>query len=347
MAVVSKRSRSDDPVSIDGLDEAVLRGMYRAMLLTRSVEERGHSLYRQGRIPGSFYTGRGNEAAAVGVAWAMAAQDVGCPTQRDLGVHIVRGMAPWRILAQYLGRSDGPTQGRDGNVHLGDAGLGTLTMVSHLPAMLPVAVGCALAFRVRNEPRVALGWFGDGGSARGDAHEAMNFAGVRRLPMVFVIDNNQFAYSTPTNLEFAVPHLADRAQGYGFEGVVVDGTDVLAVYREARRAIEKARTGGGPTLLECVSLRMEGHAVHDDAFYVPREMHETWLRSDPIERFHGWLREHLDDFTEERDEEIKVDVKRTLNEAMKRAEASPLPEPAEALDGVWAEPEELDTPHHK
>src|SRR6476620_6311820 len=153
MAVVSKRSRSDDPVSIDGLDEAVLRGMYRAMLLTRSVEERGHSLYRQGRIPGSFYTGRGNEAAAVGVAWAMAAQDVGCPTQRDLGVHIVRGMAPWRILAQYLGRSDGPTQGRDGNVHLGDAGLGTLTMVSHLPAMLPVAVGCALAFRVRKEPR--------------------------------------------------------------------------------------------------------------------------------------------------------------------------------------------------
>ena len=218
MAVVSKRSRSDDPVSIDGLDEAVLRGMYRAMLLTRSVEERGHSLYRQGRIPGSFYTGRGNEAAAVGVAWAMAAQDVGCPTQRDLGVHIVRGMAPWRILAQYLGRSDGPTQGRDGNVHLGDAGLGTLTMVSHLPAMLPVAVGCALAFRVRNEPRVALGWFGDGGSARGDAHEAMNFAGVRRLPMVFVLDNNGFAYSTPAHLEYGVTHLAERAAAYGFGG---------------------------------------------------------------------------------------------------------------------------------
>ncbi len=174
------------------------------MLLTRSIEERGHALYRQGRIPGSFYTGRGNEAAAVGVAWAMAAQDVGCPTQRDLGVHIVRGMAPWRIIAQYLGRSDGPTRGRDGNVHLGDVGLGTLTMVSHLPAMLPVAVGCALAFRVRNEPRVALGWLGDGGSARGDAHEAMNFAGVRRLPIVFVLDNNGFAYSTPAHLEYGV-----------------------------------------------------------------------------------------------------------------------------------------------
>ena len=127
-------------------------------------------------------------------------------------------MAPWRIIAQYLGRSDGPTRGRDGNVHLGDVGLGTLTMVSHLPAMLPVAVGCALAFRVRNEPRVALGWFGDGGSARGDAHEAMNLAGVRRLPVVFVLDNNGFAYSTPSHLEYGVTHLAERAAAYGFPG---------------------------------------------------------------------------------------------------------------------------------
>src|SRR3954471_7737248 len=330
-----------------GLDREDLVQIYRNMLLTRGIEERGHILYRQGKIPGSFYTGRGNEAAAVGVASAMGPNDVGCPTQRDMGAHLARGTEPWRIFSQYMGRADGFTAGKDGNVHMGDVRLGMIAMVSHLPAMLPVACGAALAFKMRNEPRVALGWLGDGGAARGDAHEAMNFAGVRRLPVVFVIDNNQWAYSTPTHLEFAVPHLADRAEGYGFEGVIVDGTDVLAVYREARRAIEKARAGGGPTLLECVTLRMEGHAVHDDAFYVPRDMHETWLRADPIERFHGWLREHLDDFTEERDEEIKVDVKRTLNEAMKRAEQSALPEPDEALEGVWAEPEELDTPHHK
>ena len=245
MAVVSKRSRKDDPAGVDGLDEAVLRGMYRAMLLTRSIEERGHSLYRQGRIPGSFYTGRGNEAAAVGTAWAMAARDVGCPTQRDLGVHVVRGMAPWRIIAQYLGRSDGPTRGRDGNVHLGDMDIGTLTMVSHLPAMLPVAVGCALAFKIRSEPRVALGWLGDGGSARGDAHEAMNLAGVRRLPVVFVLDNNGFAYSTPAHLEYGVAHLAERAAAYGFAGRIVDGTDVVAVYRAAHEAIERARAAAG------------------------------------------------------------------------------------------------------
>src|ERR671929_1599707 len=284
-----------------GLDREDLLGIYRNLLVTRGVEERGHILYRQGKIPGSFYTGRGNEAAAVGVATAMGPDDVGTPLHRDMGVHIVRGVEPWRIFAQYMGRQDGPTHGKDGNVHMADSQLGLIAMVSHLPAMLPVATGCALAFRIREEARVAVGWFGEGASARGDAHESMTLAGTRKLPMVFVCDNNQFAYSTPTQYEYATEHVADRAQAYGFEGVVVDGNDVLAVYREAKRAIEKARQEGGPTLLECLTLRMEGHAVHDDAFYVPKEMHENWLRSDPIERFHGWLREHLDDFTEERD----------------------------------------------
>src|SRR6266550_2367131 len=169
-----------------------------------------------------------------------------------------------------------------------------IAMVSHLPAMLPVATGCALAFRIRDESRVAVGWFGEGASARGDTHESMTFAGTRKLPVVFVCDNNQWAYSTPTHLEFATEHVADRAEAYGFEGVVVDGTDVLAVYREARRAIEKARLGGGPTLIECLTLRMEGHAVHDDAFYVPKDMFERWASSDPIERFRAWLREHAE-----------------------------------------------------
>src|ERR1700755_2545468 len=143
-----------------GLDREDLLGVYRSMLLTRGIEERGHILYRQGKIPGSFYTGRGNEGASVGVATAMGADDVGTPLHRDMGVHVVRGVEPWRIFAQYMGRADGPTKGKDGNVHIGDLNLGTTTMVSHLPAMLPVACGYALAFRIREEPRVALGWFG-------------------------------------------------------------------------------------------------------------------------------------------------------------------------------------------
>jgi TPP-dependent pyruvate/acetoin dehydrogenase alpha subunit len=329
-----------------GLDREDLLGIYRNMLITRGVEERGHILYKQGKIPGSFYTGRGNEASSVAVATAMGPNDVGTPIQRDMGVHITRGIEPWRIFAQYMGRTDGPTGGRDGNVHIGDARLGLHAMVSHLPAMLPVGVGMALAFRIRQEPRVAVAWCGEGAAARGDAHEGMNFAGVRRLPIVFVIDNNQWAYSTPAHLEFACEHLADRAAAYGFDGVVVDGTDVLAVYREAKRAVEKAREGGGPTLIESLTLRMEGHAVHDDAFYVPKELFEEWARRDPIERYRTWLHEHAH-LGDEEEAELTASVKRLLNEAVQRAEASPLPDPATLLDGVFAEAEELDTPHHK
>src|SRR3954452_9573637 len=227
-----------------GLDREDLLAIYRNMVITRGVEERGHILYRQGKIPGSFYTGRGNEAASVAIATAMGPEDVGTPLHRDMGVHITRGVEPWRIFANYMGRVDGPTKGRDGNVHMADHRLGLIAMVSHLPAMLPVAVGCALAFRIREEKRVAVAWFGEGASARGDTHEGMNFAGVRQLPVVFVCDNNQSAYSTPTHLEHAVEHLAERAQSYGFEGVVVDGTDVLAVYRESKREVGKARDSG-------------------------------------------------------------------------------------------------------
>src|SRR5881409_2537087 len=310
-----------------GLDREDLLGAYRNMVITRGVEERGHILYRQGKIPGSFYTGRGNEAASVGVATAMKSEDVGTPLHRDMGVHVTRGVEPWRIFAQYMGRSDGPTQGRDGNVHMADSNLGLIAMVSHLPAMLPVAVGCALAFRIREEKRVAVAWYGEGASARGDTHEGMNFAGVRQLPVIFICDNNQWAYSTPTHLEYAVEHLAERAQSYGFEGVVVDGTDVLAVYREAKRAIEKARDGGGPTLIECLTLRMEGHAVHDDAFYVPKELFERWAERDPIERFRAWLRDNVS-LTDEDEEQIGAQVKKLLNDSLQRADESPQPDPA-------------------
>ena len=334
-------AREADPVAAGaelrntGLDREDLLTVYRNMVLTRGIEERGHILYKQGKIPGSFYTGRGNEGAAVGIATAMGPDDVGTPLHRDMGVHITRGVDPWRIIANYMGKEDGPARGKDGNVHMADARLGLIAMVSHLPAMLPVAVGAALAFRIREESRVAVGWFGEGSAARGDAHEAMNLAGVRRLPMVFVCDNNQWAYSTPTYLSYPVEHIADRAAAYGFEGVVVDGTDVLAVYREAKRAIEKARHGGGPTLIESVTLRMEGHAVHDDASYVPAEMFTAWAASDPVERFRTWLVEHVA-FNDAEDEALAAEVKVLLADALRRAEESPLPDGATVADGVYA-----------
>jgi TPP-dependent pyruvate/acetoin dehydrogenase alpha subunit len=346
IARVAEPSGSIQEVKEQGLDREDLLQIYRNMLITRGVEERGHILYRQGKIPGSFYTGRGNEAASVGVAMAMGPDDVGTPLHRDMGVHITRGVEPWRIFAQYMGRADGPARGKDGNVHMADERLGLLAMVSHLPAMLPVAVGCALAFRIREERRVAIAWSGEGAMARGDAHEGMNFAGVRKLPVVFICDNNQWAYSTPTHLGYAVEHLADRAQAYGFDGVVVDGTDVLAVYRETKAAVEKAREGGGPTLIECQTLRMEGHAVHDDAFYVPKELFERWAERDPIERFRTWLRDGLE-MTDDEENDITSYVKKLMNDSLQRAEESPQPDPATLLDGVYATADDLDTPHHK
>jgi TPP-dependent pyruvate/acetoin dehydrogenase alpha subunit len=321
-------------VDVD-LDRNALVALYRSMLTTRGLEEMGHILYKQGKIPGSFYTGRGNEAASVAVAAAMGPDDVGAPLHRNLGVHITRGTEPWRIFANYLGRVDGPSRGRDGNVHFADLDRGQITIVSHLPAMLPVVVGCALAFRIRSESRVAVGWFGEGASARGDCHEAMNFAGVHRLPVVFICDNNQWAYSTPAHLEYATERLSDRAQAYGFAGVTVDGTDLLAVYTEAKRAIEQARAGGGPTLIESVTLRMEGHAVHDDAFYVPRTMLSAWAERDPIGRYRIWLAENAA-FSEAEDEELRAEVKTLLGDALRRAEASPLPDPASVAEDVYA-----------
>jgi pyruvate dehydrogenase E1 component alpha subunit len=329
-----------------GLDREDALQMYRNMLITRGVEERGHILFRQGKIPGSFYTGRGNEGASVGAAWAMQPQDWGTPLHRDMGVHITRGIEPWRVFAQYMGRSGGPTKGREGNVHLADMKLNLVTMVSHLPAMMPVATGIALASKVRGDKDVCtFTWSGDGATARGDFHEAVNLGAVRKLPIVFIIDNNQWAYSTPNKLEFNTADVSDRAKGYGLENVVVDGTDILAAFEAVKTARDKAVRGDGPTVVELVTLRMEGHAVHDDAFYVPKEDFETWAKKDPIERFRSFLMDGglLD---EDGDDELRGKVKSLLVDQLEKADASPEPDPATATTGVWATPEELDTPHH-
>src|SRR3954453_4253899 len=258
-------------------------GLLRHMLLMRGIEERAMVLYRQGKVPGSFYDGFGQEAVSVGAAWAMAPRDRLCILHRDLGAHLVRGVSPARIFAQYMGRAGGVTSGRDGNVHFGDRRLGCVGMVSMLPDMMLVATGMAMAFKLRGEPRCAITYFGDGSTSRGDFHEAMNWAGVQQLPVIFVLENNQYAYSTPTALQFARP-LHERAASYGFEGMTVDGNDAEAIFEATRQARERAIGGGGPTLLEAVTMRMHGHAAHDDMKYVPKEQVEEWRKKDPIDR---------------------------------------------------------------
>ena len=303
------------------------------MLLMRATEERALSLYRQGKVPGSFYDGRGQEAVSVGSAFALGPRDRACILHRDLGAHLIRGVEPGRVLAQMMGRAGGITGGREGNMHFGDHRLGCVGMVSMLPDMMPVACGLALAFQMRGEPRVAMTWCGEGSTANGQWHEAMNVAGVRRLPVVFVLENNQFAYSTPNDLEFAVDPV-ERAGAYGFAGVKVDGNDVEAVFAASAEACERARSGGGPTLIECETMRMHGHGAHDDMRYVPRELFEHWAARDPIDRYEARLREGGVDV-----DAMRAAVKKELDEATDWALAQDMPDPATATEGVFADSE--------
>jgi pyruvate dehydrogenase E1 component alpha subunit len=310
-------------------------GLLRAMLMMRGIEERAMTLYRQGKVPGSFYDGFGQEAVSAGAAWAMGPRDRLCILHRDLAAHIIRGVPPGRILGQYMGRAGGITGGRDGNVHFGDRTVGCVGMVSMLPDMMLVATGMAMAFKLRHEPRVALTWFGDGSTSRGDFHEAMNWAGVQRLPVIFVLENNQYAYSTPLDQQFAVDPV-ERAAAYGFPGVKVDGNDPEAMFEATRRARERALAGEGPTLLEAVTMRMHGHAAHDDMKYVPQAKIEEWRAKDPIDRQVRRLEALGADVQAVRDE-----VKATIDAAVEEALAMPMPDPDSAADRVFADEEAL------
>jgi TPP-dependent pyruvate/acetoin dehydrogenase alpha subunit len=306
-------------------------GLLRAMLTMRGVEERAMTLYRQGKVPGSFYDGFGQEAVSAGAAWAMAAEDRLCVLHRDLAAHIIRGVEPWRIFAQYMGRADGITRGRDGNVHFGDRTKGCVGMVSMLPDMMLIATGMAMAFRLRGEQRCAITWFGDGSTSRGDFHEAMNWAGVQKLPVIFVLENNQYAYSTPVDQQFAVNPI-ERAAAYGFPGVSVDGNDPEAMFEATRVARERAIAGEGPTLIEAVTMRMHGHAAHDDMKYVPKEQVEEWRAKDPIDRQEKRL-QALDIDTAA----IREEVKALIDESVERALQSPMPDGNTATDGLFAD----------
>src|SRR5437588_2781617 len=307
--------------------------LLRAMLLMRGLEERAMTLYRQGKVPGSFYDGYGQEAVSAGAAFAMAPQDRLCILHRDLAAHLIRGVPAARVLGQYLGRDTGVTRGRDGNVHFGDRNVGCVGMVSMLPDMMLVATGMAMAFKLRGESRCAMTWFGDGSTSRGDFHEAMNWAGVQKLPVVFVLENNQYAYSTPLDKQFAVDPV-ERAAAYGFVGVTVDGNDVEAVFDAAREARTRALAGDGPTLIEALTMRMHGHAAHDDMKYVPKEQIEEWRKRDPIDRQSTRLLELGVDV-----ESVRASVAAEIDAATEEALAAPMPDPDTVSDDVFCEGE--------
>ena len=322
--------------------------LYYYMRLTRSLEERLTNLYRQGKVIGGLFRSLGQEADSVGSAYALerAAGDVLSPLIRNLGSLLVMGARPVDVLRQYMAKATSPTRGRELNVHFGDLERGFIGQISHLGDMVPVMAGITLTFRMRGERRVGLVYVGDGAMSTGAFHEGMNLAAVRRLPLVVIAENNGWSYSTRLERQTAVRHLVLKAKAYGVPGERADGNDVLAVWETTRRAVERARAGEGVTLIELVTYRRKGHAEHDDQHYVPKEELARWERQDPIARYaervteSGWLGA---DALAGADARVAAE----LDAAVAEAEAEPLPEPASALDGVYALPPRQAAPFYR
>lgn len=304
------------------------------MKMGRLMEERIEILYKQGMVSGAIYLGRGQEAAAVGTSMVLSEGDFLSPTHRDLISHLPRGMSLDRIFANIFGKIDGPTKGKDTMSYMGDMKLGIMTPISMLPDGYPVATGAALAFKYKRENKVALAYCGEGATSRGDFHESLNIASVKNLPVVFVVINNQYAYSTPVELEMKIKDVAQRACAYDIPGEVLDGNNVEEVFNAAKKAVDRARNGDGPTLLEAKTMRMRGHAGHDPANYVPKEVIEEWENKDPILRYEKQLiKEGV--FKEEELKEIEIALDSEVKKAVKFAEKSSYPEGREALSGVY------------
>jgi TPP-dependent pyruvate/acetoin dehydrogenase alpha subunit len=329
----ARSADAGDPFPLTGAQRLELLYLMR---LTRAFDARISTLYRQNMIHGAAFSSLGQEAVSVGTTYALEPDDVIGPMIRNSGSILTKGMEPERFMANYMAKATSPTRGRDGNTHLGDLGHGIIAPISMLGILIPVCAGAGLAFKIRGERRVAMTWIGDGGSSIGDFHEGLNFAAVLKLPLILVLENNQYAYSTPVDRQCLVENFADKAEGYGIPGPIVDGNDVIAVYRTTREAVERARRGDGPTLIEAKTMRMKGHAEHDDFRYVPDELIEEWKKKDPIERFTRQLRDEalLPD-----DENAAIDarVAEAIETAVRIASEAPLPDPDQAREGVYAD----------
>lgn len=326
------------PIVNPGLTRDQLLEIHRLLRLNRIVEDRLSAFYRQGQIPGGFFSSLGQEAISVGTAFALRPDDLLAPMIRNIGALLARGVPPLDIFLQSLARRDGPTRGRDGTLHFGNVEkLALIGPISHLGTLIPVMTGAALGARMRGEDRAALTYIGDGGTSTGDFHEGLNLAAVLKLPLILVVENNGYAYSTPVTRQVAIASFAEKGPAYGVASESVDGTDVLAVHAAARRAVDRGRRGEGPTLLECRAFRMKGHAEHDDMRYVPKDLFAAWKERDPIERFEAFLVDggHL----RRADlEGAAATLARGVEAAAATALAAPLPDPHTALGGVLCEP---------
>ncbi len=325
-----------DPAGEDPLSEAERRQIHYWMRLTRTLDDRIISLWKQGRGLGGTFSQRGHEAISVGAGFALGPDDVVAPMHRDLGCYLLRGMTPARLLASQLGRATGVNRGRDANLHgCGDLDLNIIGFVSHLPQSMPVALGAAMAFQYREEPRVAMTFVGDGSSNTGLFHETLNLAAVHEAPLVVIVENNQYAYSTPISQQMAIEDISQRGTAQGVTSEIIDGNDVGAVHGAATVAVERARSGGGPTLIEAKTMRMLGHAIHDGAEYVPADLIDKWRKLDPLERYEQTLRD--DGVSDDRAfGAVAARCKAEVASAVRFAEESEWPDPQTVAEGVYA-----------
>jgi acetoin:2,6-dichlorophenolindophenol oxidoreductase subunit alpha len=309
--------------------------MFYWLKLIRGFDERLSILVKQGQVRSGVYTGIGQEAIIVGTCFSLRKEDFICPLHRDLGAFLMKGVEPRVMMAQMFAKTTGLSKGRDSALHSGVNELGIFGNTSMLGANLPVAAGIGLTFKMEKRDNVVIPYFGAGASNTGDFHEALNFAGVQQLPVVFICENNQYAYSVPLEKSMAIDDVAIRAEGYGFDGVAINGNDVLAVYQASLGAIARARAGDGPTLIECKTYRWHGHSEHDKAFYRTDEELAMWKSRDPIPTFTTYLRSRhvLDD---DKLKEIEARVASTIDEAVEFAVSSPDPDPSEAVTDLYA-----------
>ncbi len=313
-----------------------LLAMYYLMSLTRALEDAVGDLAQKRRIAGAVYSGRGLEATTVGAALALEPGDVLAPQHRDLGALLARDVTPREIMAQWLGRATALDGGRDGQAHIGEMAARRILPATGLPGLaLPVAAGAALAARHAGERRVVLAFIGDGGSNTGDFHEALNLAATLDLPLICVIENNGYAGATPTSSQVHIKHLADRAAAYGMPGHVVDGNDPLAMHEVTAHAVERARAGRGPSLIEAKTFRMQGHSTTDQGHYMPPAALDDWRQRDPLDRFSRHL-ENLGLLNAALVQEYAARIAQTVQDALTYAQNCPTPDPATLTNHLFA-----------
>ncbi|MGH9868270.1 MAG: thiamine pyrophosphate-dependent dehydrogenase E1 component subunit alpha [Candidatus Polarisedimenticolia bacterium] len=337
----STRKRAGQSATVNGAPSAELSDEERVELLywlklNRGLETRLANLFKQGKVLGGLYRSLGQEAISVGSAYALGPDDWYAPVIRNMGTCLVRGIPPRILIAQYMARSV-PVGGRDNALHFGFLDQGMVSTISPLGGLVSVMAGVALAFKIRGEKRVALTYSGDGQTSTGAWHEGINFAAVLDLPFVLVVENNQWAYSTPVSRQSRLTDLAAKADAYGIAGEVVDGNDVMDVYDVTCRAVERARAGGGPTLIEAKTFRRLGHSEHDDPRkYVPAAMFAEWEKKDPIDRHEARL---IDEGLASRGSiaEMERRIEAELDAAQAWADAVPPPDPATLTRGIYAE----------